>query len=155
MQVMYMNEYLEKMVDEAKKKNRVRDKYDRYQGDYNHATNELTDFWLTLQQANCGIVFIAHEKIYYKEDEDGNPTSVINRIVPDLTPAVRDSIKKFINVVAYLEKTPGNAIKKEDVRKLYVNKTNTIMAKNRLGITQPFLENPKFNDIFKGVNNVG
>lgn len=147
MQVMYMNEYLDKQVADS---NGRRQKYLRYQGDYNYATNELTDFFLTMQNAECGVIFIAHEKIYFREDADGNPTTTISKIVPDLTPAVRSGLGKFVNVIAYLEKDPGSSIKPSVGRKLYLNKTATIMAKNRLGIQEQFLINPKFTDVFKG-----
>lgn len=139
MQTFYMREYM----IEVEKKQSGRDKFLPYQGDYRYATNELTDLWLELQEMACNVIFIAHSKEI--ENENGN----VIGIVPLLTPAVRDAISQFINVIGYLE-AKTNPVAKTTDRNLYLNSTNVILAKNRLGITEPFIKNPKFEDIFNG-----
>lgn len=143
MQVMYMNEYMEKIEKLEKSKKPDRNRWMPYQGDYRHATNELTDFWLTLQRADCHIIFLAHTKLL--TNDEGQTVGK----VPMLSPAVKDSLAQFVNVVAYMEKkTTGMGDKRSTDRYMYFNSTNIIQAKNRLGIQEEFVKNPKFEEIF-------
>lgn len=139
MQTFYMREYM----IEVEKKGGGRDRFLPYQGDYRYATNELTDLWWYCQNMDANVIFIAHEKVV--ENDQGN----IAAIYPLLTPAVRDALSQFINVIGYMEKKT-NAVSKTVERNLYLNSTNTILAKNRLGITDQSIKNPKFGDLFNG-----
>jgi AAA domain len=136
MQTFYMREYM--IVEGAKP---GRDKFLPYQGDYRYATNELSDLWLELQEMACNVIFLAHTK------EHTNDQGNVVALRPLLTPAVGDALSQFINVIGYLELKPNPLAKTTD-RLLYLNSTNIILAKNRLGITEQSLKNPTFGDIF-------
>jgi len=141
MQLFYMREFMLKVESDSKG---GRDKFLPYQGDYRYATNELTDFFLFLQEAPINVIFLAHSD--YVQNEQGT----VVRIQPTLTPRVWSNLKAFISVVAYLEKsTTGLGANAKVVRKLYLNSTNIIVAKNRLGIQETYIENPNFKELFK------
>jgi hypothetical protein len=148
MQVFYMNEFVAEMVADTTLPKR-NDKYVRYEGDYNYATNELTDFFLMLQNAPVNIIFNAHSKVIYTKNDKGQDTTTIYKIMPDITPAVWGKIKAFVNVVAYTEKLTVLGKPDEPIRKMYLNSTNQIQAKNRLGIQKQSIDNPTFKDVFK------
>jgi hypothetical protein len=140
MQLFYMREFML----EVEKKDGKRDKFLPYQGDYRYATNELTDFFLFLQEAPINVIFCAHS------DFVTNESGVVVEIRPSLTPRVWGNLKAFISVVAYLEKTTtGIGAQAKTVRKLYLNSTNTIIAKNRLGIEAVSVTDPVYKEIFK------
>jgi hypothetical protein len=139
MQIFYMNEY---MAD-IEKKNSNRDKYIRFQGDYGYATNELTDFFLFLQNAPINVIFNAHS------DFERNEENRLVAIRPSLTPRVWGNLRAFISVVAYYEKiTTGMGDKAKTERRLYLNSTNVITAKNRLQIKETYIVDPTFKELF-------
>lgn len=142
MQIFYMNEYMQ----EIERKNSSRDKYIRYQGDFNYATNELTDFFLFLQNAPINVIFNAHSD--FITNEEGR----LVQIRPSLTPRVWGNLRAFISVVAYYEKiTSGVGANAKTERRLYLNPTNTITAKNRLRIQETYITNPTFKELFNNV----
>lgn len=135
MQVAYNTEYMEG-VEKATK----RDKYLPYQGDFRRGANELTDFFLTLQEMPINLIVITHSD--YIRDEE---TKKVISIEPLLTPAVKKNLSAFINVIAYLEK---KSVLGKPERTMYLNSTHLIMAKNRLGITAESIKNPTFQGVF-------
>lgn len=140
MQLFYMREFM----IEVERKDGKRDKFLPYQGDYRYATNELTDFFLFLQEAPMNVIFCAHSD--FITNEEGR----VIEIRPSLTPRVWSNLKAFISVVAYMErKTSGIGANAKTERKLYLNSTNTIVAKNRLGIEVESITNPVYKEIFK------
>lgn len=147
MQIKYMNEYMVKMEEDSKKsgyRGQPRERFVRFQQDFNYATNELTAFFLFLQEAPINVIFCAHSD--FIRNEEGS----LVKIQPALTPRVWGNLKAFISVVAYLEKvTTGVGANQKTVRRLYLNPTNSIVAKNRLGISDTFIENPNFKELFK------
>lgn len=145
MQVFYMREYMVRMETQNPTK---RDRYLPYQGDYIFATNELTDFFLMLQEAPINVIFNAHSNVIYTKDANNHDTSTIYQIRPALTPAVWGNLRAFINVVAYLDKKTSLG-KTQPEWEMYFNTTNTIIAKNRLGIKETSIKNPQYKDIFK------
>lgn len=144
-QIFYMREY---MREEASRTNGRRDRFEVYQGDYKYATAELTDFFLALQEAKIHVLFLAHSKEVYSKPPDQNTNATLISIRPAITPAVWDNLAAFVNVVGYLERKGGNAIKKEVERRLYLNETGVIAAKNRLGIQEDYISSPTFEGVF-------
>lgn len=141
MQIFYMREY---MVNEEKKNPTKRDKYLPYQGDYRYATNELTDFFLFLQEAPINVIFNAHSNFVTDPE-----TNALLAIRPALTPAVWGNLRAFISVVAYMEKKPKGIGASAGVeRRLYLNSTSIISAKNRLGIQEQYITDPNFKELF-------
>lgn len=147
MQVFYMREYMAEQEEATKTKSgsQKRDKFLSYQGDFRYATAELTDFFLELQEAPVNVIMLAHVKEMYKKVEDN---MVIDTIRPEMTPAVWSAVRAFVNVVGYLERTTNGVTKRVD-RRLYLNSTNIIQAKNRLGIDTESVLNPDFKELFK------
>ena len=84
----------------------------------------------------------------YKTDSDSGDQR-LTRIIPDMTPRVNDAISRLINVIAYMDREVNNLKGGEVTRKLYVNSTGLIVAKNRLNIQQTFLANPSWKDLVK------
>jgi hypothetical protein len=141
MQIFYMREYMARTVEEAKRRNSNSDRsiYLPYQGDFRYATNELTEFFLMLQEADNNIIFVAHSKDYYAKGIDGSDKLIATR--PHISPALWDNLEAFVNVVAHY-------VKIGDKRRMYLNPTGVIHAKNRLGITEPYVDNPKLKELF-------
>lgn len=147
MQIKYMDEYMVKMEADSHKsgyRGQPRERFVRYQQDFNYATNELTAFFLFLQEAPINVIFCAHSD--FIKNEEGSTI----RIQPSLTPRVWGNLRAFISVVGYLEKTTtGVGQNQRTVRKLYLNSTNVIQAKNRFGIQETFVEKSNFKEMFK------
>ena len=62
---------------------------------------------------------------------------------------MNDAVSRLINIIAYYDKEVNNLRGGEVTRKLYVNSTGLIVAKNRLNIQQQFLVNPSWKDLVK------
>jgi len=142
-QIFYMREY---MREEEATSKRNRDKYDVYMGDYKYATAELTDFFLQLQEAPVNVIFCAHSIDIMSKPKDQNDSPQLVSIQPEITPKVWAHLAAFINVVGYLEKV--RTITGNVERRLYLNETNVIKAKNRLGIQEDFIKQPTYKGIF-------
>ena len=88
------------------------------------------------------MVIIGHERIF-RDAESGRITG----IVPDITPRLQQAVTRLVNIVGYMEAEPSQI--KGVTRKLYVNRTKVIEAKNRLNIQEVFIENPEWKEIFQ------
>lgn len=137
-QIFYMREYMKNAV--ANSQGRRTNVFDTYQGDYRIATAELTDWFLELQEMPMHVICIAHSN--YVLNDDG----VLVKIEPQLTMRVRKNLEAFINVIGYLERK--SSITGAAERKLYVNPTGIIVAKNRLGIQETSIKDPSFESLF-------
>jgi phage nucleotide-binding protein len=118
-----------------------RDKYQPYEADYKYCTNVFSDLFNFLQDAPINVVLVGHERIA-RDPETGNITG----IYPDVTPRLQQNLVRLVNVVAYMEAEPSS--QKGTTRKLYLNRTRIIEAKNRLNIQDSFVINPHWKDIF-------
>ena len=118
-----------------------RDRYQLYEADYKYATQVFTDLFGFLQDAPVHVVIIGHERVI-RDPESGNVTG----IYPDITPRLQQAVTRLVNVVGYMQVTPSET--KGATRKLYVNRTKTIEAKNRLNIQETYIENPSWKGIF-------
>lgn len=127
------------------------DPYAFRDADYKYATQVFTDLFDFLQHAPINVVLIGHERREYTLAEDKR-TRILDGIYPDITPRLQDSVTRLVNVVAYMEVKPSQ--QKERTRKLYLNPTGLIEAKNRLNIQETFLTNPSWNDVFKNIQEV-
>jgi phage nucleotide-binding protein len=127
------------MRNAAEKRASKRDKFEFWEADYKYATQVFTDLFGILQVAPINVVIIGHERIF--RDGEGK----IETIVPDITPRLQQAVSRLVNVVAYL--TCENT-QKGSLRKLYLNRTRIIEAKNRLNIQEMFLENPTWKEVF-------
>lgn len=131
--------YLRQRMDLVASK---RDKYTLYEADYKYATQVFTDLFGFLQDQPINVVIVGHERVF-RDNESGNITG----IVPDITPRLQQAVTRLVNVVGYLDAEPSQL--KGVTRKLYLNKTKTIEAKNRLNIQDVFVENPEWKSIFQ------
>lgn len=131
----YLRQHMEKTAKQ-------RDKYSLYEADYKYATQVFTDLFGFLQSAPINVVIIGHERIA-RNNETGNVTA----IYPDITPRLQQAVTRLVNVVGYLQAEPSNV--KGTRRRLYVNRTNVIEAKNRLNIQETYIENPTWKGIFQ------
>jgi len=131
--------YLRQRMDAVASK---RDKYTLYEADYKYATQVFTDLFGFLQDQPINVVIIGHERVF-RDNETGNVTG----IVPDITPRLQQAVTRLVNVVGYLDAEPSQL--KGVTRKLYLNRTKTIEAKNRLNIQEVFVENPEWKGIFQ------
>jgi phage nucleotide-binding protein len=118
-----------------------RDSYVLYEADYKYATQVFTDLFGFLQDAPIHVIVIGHERVI-RDTESGNITG----IYPDVTPRLQQSITRLVNVVGYMQAEPSQL--KGTTRRLYVNRTKVIEAKNRLNLQQVFIENPSFKELF-------
>ena len=130
--------YLRKHMEKQK----GRDKYVLYEADYKYATQVFTDLFGFLQDAPIHVVIIGHERIV-RDTESGRITSVY----PDVTPRLQQSITRLVNLVGYMQAEPSS--QKGTTRRLYVNRTPIIEAKNRLNIQQTYLEQPTWKELFQ------
>ena len=128
----YLRQYM------AKQK---RDSYVLYEADYKYATQVFTDLFGFLQDAPIHVVIIGHERVI-RNVESGN----IDGIFPDVTPRLQQAVTRLVNVVGYMQAEPSQL--KGTTRRLYVNRTKTIEAKNRLNIQQTYVENPIWKELF-------
>lgn len=116
--------------------------------DFRISTQIFKEIFRMLQNMPINVILIAHDKELTRKREDGTETTV--GIRPELTPRLNESVTRLINIAAYY--TQEANLKGEYTRKLYVNSTNLIRAKNRLGIQEQFLTNPTWEMLTKGVN---
>lgn len=131
--------YLRQRMDAVAGK---RDKYTLYEADYKYATQVYTDLFGFLQDQPINVLIIGHERIF-RDTESGRVTG----IVPDITPRLQQAVTRLVNVVGYMEVEPSQH--KGATRRLYLNRTKVIEAKNRLNIQETFVENPHFKEIFQ------
>jgi hypothetical protein len=130
------------MRSEAEKRASKRDKYSFWEADYKYATQVFGDLFGTLQDAPINVVIIGHERISIDPE-----TNRVNGIYPDITPRLQQSVTRLVNVVGYMQAIPAG-IKGDTIRRLYVNRTNIIEAKNRLNIQETYIEQPEWKAIF-------
>jgi phage nucleotide-binding protein len=130
----YLRQRMEKVATK-------RDKYELYEADYKYATQVFTDLFGFLQDAPIHVVIIGHERTF-RNPESGNITD----IVPDITPRLQQAVTRLVNVVGYMEIRTSS--QKGNSRRLYVNRTSTIEAKNRLNIQETYIENPTWKELF-------
>ncbi len=132
----------QKVKAEAEKTNSKRkDRHDIWESDYKYATSVFTELFSILQEAPINIVLIGHERI--SRDTD---TNRIDGIFPDVTPRLQQAVTRLVNVVAYMQAEPSSI--KGTKRRLYVNRTNIIEAKNRLNIQETYIEGPEWKSLF-------
>ena len=130
--------YLRRRMDSVAKQ---RDKYSLYEADYKYATQVFTDLFGFLQEQPINVVIIGHERVFRDND-----TGRIEGIVPDVTPRLQQAVTRLVNVVGYFQIEPST--QKGATRKLYLNRTKVIEAKNRLNIQDIFVTNPHWKEIF-------
>ena len=130
--------YLRRRMDSVAAK---RDKYTLYEADYKYATQVFTDLFGFLQEQPINVVIIGHERIF-RDNESGKVTG----IVPDVTPRLQQAVTRLVNVVGYFEIEPSQL--KGATRRLYLNRTKVIEAKNRLNIQETYVDNPHWKEIF-------
>lgn len=136
----------EEMIDIEKKSGGRRSRYLPLYQEFRISTEEMKEAFRILQETPINVVVIAHDRSVYRTDPDSGDQRLI-RIMPDMTPRVNDAISRLINVIAYYDREVN--LKQEVTRKLYVNSTGLILAKNRLNIQQTFLTNPSWKDLVK------
>lgn len=130
--------YLRRRMDSVASK---RDKYTLYEADYKYATQVFTDLFGYLQECPINVAIIGHERVF-RDNESGRVTG----IVPDVTPRLQQAVTRLVNVVGYFEAEPST--QKGMSRKLYLNRTKVIEAKNRLNIQETFVTNPEWKEVF-------
>lgn len=113
-----------------------------YEADYKYLTQVFSRLFNDLTQAPLNVVVIFHEGIYRNPE-----TQKIEAIFPDVTPRLRQAVSRLVNVVAYLE-AEHSELRNTSKRKLYVNPTGIIEAKNRLNISKVAIENPEWKTLF-------
>jgi phage nucleotide-binding protein len=130
--------YLRRRMDSVAAK---RDKYTLYEADYKYSTQVFTDLFGFLQEQPINVVIIGHERIFRN-----NESGIITGVVPDVTPRLQQAVTRLVNVVGYMEVEPS--MQKGPTRKLYLNRTKVIEAKNRLNIQDIYVTNPHWKEIF-------
>ena len=129
-----LDSFMMAKAEETAKKNSGRDEFVFYEADYKYSTRLFSKIFDFLIHVPINVVIIFHENKIL------NDAGQVTNIFPDVTPRLRSSVSRLVNVVAYMEmETKGD---KGATRKLYVNRTNRIEAKNRLNIQEPYLTNP-------------
>lgn len=146
LQKLQMREYIK---DHDTVKRGTRDEYTFYQGDYNWSTHFLDFYLMDLMKAPIGVIIIAHEIEVKRasQGQNGIITYTTEKIEPNLTPALRDSLTELFSLVGYMTARP-NAFGQVE-HKLRVNPSPIIVAKNRLDIREAEITNPKYKEIFK------
>ena len=124
-----------------------KDEFKRADSDYGYATNVFTKLFSILSRAKINVVIIGHERYDYSGERDAR---FVSRIYPDLTPRIGQALIRLVNVVGYLQARPGTSQRSTE-RKLYLNPTSLIVAKNRLNIQDTFLTNPTWKEVFVNV----
>jgi len=127
------------MRAEAAKRASKRDQFEFWEADYKYATQVFTELFGFLQNAPINVVLIGHERI--SRDTEGR----IDGIFPDITPRLQQAVTRLVNVVAYMS---SEATQKGTTRKLYLNRTRIIEAKNRLNIQDVYVNDPSWKEIF-------
>jgi phage nucleotide-binding protein len=132
----------ERMLQVERDSNGRRSRYEPLYQDYRVNTNMMREVFYTLQQLPIHVVFIAHD------EEDRNEDGGLIAIRPDLTPKVGRSIRRLLSAVCYLD--AEEKLNRPTERKLYMNQSGKIFAKNRLGIATPFVKDPTYANTFQG-----
>jgi phage nucleotide-binding protein len=128
------------MRQEADKRANKRDRFVFFEQDYKYATQVFTELFGFLQNAPINVVIIGHERVARNKE-----SGTIEGIFPDITPRLQQAVTRLVNVVGYLQATTGNNGTR---RRLYLNQTSIIEAKNRLNIQTQYVENPTWKEIF-------
>ena len=112
------------------------------------STQMLKELFRELQRCEKNVILIGHErKLTEKKDVNGEMVDRVVAIGVDMTPRLNDSVRRLTSNLFYMDvETSGLS---GVTRKLYVNRTGLIRAKNRLGIQEPFLVNPSWKDLVK------
>lgn len=129
-----LDSFMMKKAEEIATKNRGRDEFVFYEQDYKYSTRVFSKIFDFLVHIPINVIVIFHENKIFNDD------GFVTAIFPDVTPRLRSSVSRLVNVVAYME--TENKGDKGATRKLHVNRSNKIEAKNRLNIQQQFLVNP-------------
>lgn len=134
-----LDSFMMNRAEDIVKRNRSRDEFEFYEQDYKYSTRVFSKIFDFLVHIPINVVVIFHENKVYNKD------GFVTAIFPDVTPRLRSSVSRLVNVVAYMETT--NKGDKGAERKLHVNANNKIEAKNRLNIQEPFLLNPDWKTL--------
>lgn len=113
--------------------------------DFRVSTEAFKEMALKLQECDKNVIIICTAREYWEKVE-GTDRSVLKAIRPDMTPRLDDAVERLTNTVAYLEKLPSGGMKSPD-RRLYVNSTSIIGAKNRKRIQETYITNPTISDL--------
>lgn len=112
------------------------------------STQLIKEIFRDLQRTEKNVILIGHErKLTEKKDVNGEMVDRVVAIGVDMTPRLNESVRRLTSNLLYMDKESDLAGK--TTRKLYVNATGLIRAKNRLGLQQPFLVNPSWKDLVK------
>lgn len=134
----YLRKYVAKAVQASSKRD---DPNVLFEGDYKYVTQVFTNIFGVLQDAPINVVMIGHQN-FARDNESGQITA----IWPDITPRLRGAVTRLVNVVGYLE---AKSNMRGTERKLYLNPTAVIEAKNRLNIQKQYLDNPTWKDLYQ------
>lgn len=130
----------------------TRDRFTVYQADYGYSYRILDDFYMWLVEQPINIVILAHdtEKQNATTDMNGNVTYQLVKIQPTLTPKLLESMTELFSLIGYMTANPkGFGDKMVLERKLRINPTNVIVAKNRLNIQEAEIIDPTFKGLHK------
>lgn len=133
--------YLIDQMEAARRK----DEFTRFDSDYGPVTNLFTKLFTRLRTARVNVVLIGHERF----DRAANREQTVTKVYPYVTPALRSSVTRLVDLVGYLEIRPGTSNRSTE-RRLYCNPTGLIEAKNRFNIEQPYFTNPSWKEVFDG-----
>lgn len=125
-----------------------RDEFVRFDSDYGPGTNVWVKILTRLQTAKINVVIIGHQREDRSNDRDGTVTS----IYPDLTPAIRRAALRLVDFVGYMEISKPASRTSSVERRMYVNPTHLIAAKNRFNIQETFIDNPTWDGVFNRAN---
>ena len=134
------------------KANPARDRFTVYQADYGYSYRILDDFYMWLVEQPINIVLLAHdtEKQSATESASGIITYQLIKIQPTLTPKLLESATELFSLIGYMTANPeGFGAASKLVRKLRVNPTNIIVAKNRLNIQESEILDPTYKGLHK------
>ena len=137
----------QKLAADVAKPNSKRQAHEFWEKDYKYATQAFTDLFGFLQNAPINVVIIGHERVDKEKDAEGK--TEVTGIYPDITPRLQQAVTRLVNVVGCMDARPATT--KGVTRRLYLNRTRTIEAKNRLNIQDIYIENPTWKEIFGNV----
>jgi len=138
-----LDSYMMDKAEDIAKKNSGRDEFVFYEADYKYSTRVFAKLFDMLVSVPKNVVVIFHEATALDENKK------VTSIYPDVTPKLRQNVQRLVNVVGYLDKETS-AARGTTTRKLYVNGTSKISAKNRLNIQETFLTNPDWKALHHG-----
>jgi len=143
---------LEHMLEVEKESKGKRTRYEPLFQDYRKTTGKMREIFYELGKAKVNVIFIAHELEVW-DQVDANTTRLVC-IRPELTPRVELILRRLVSLIAYMEASYD--LRSKRTFKLVVNPGyNKIVAKNRLRIMQPFLENPTWEELFSNRPKIG